>query len=62
MDLLDHPLPFLDEAIPASMGTTRKHTKAWAPPIAPFDGFIFVTGANAHLDLFGGRDQLHLRR
>ncbi len=49
IDLLDHPLPFLDEAMPPSMGQyAGEHTKAWAATIAPFDGFVFVTPEYNH--------------
>jgi NAD(P)H-dependent FMN reductase len=49
VDLRDHPLPHLDEAIPASMGKySQPHTRAWAATIAPFDGFIFVTPEYNH--------------
>ncbi|MBD8605414.1 NAD(P)H-dependent oxidoreductase [Aeromicrobium sp. CFBP 8757] len=49
IDLLDHPLPHLDEAIPPSMGQyTGDHTKAWAEKIAGYDGFIFVTPEYNH--------------
>ncbi|MFZ0159512.1 MAG: NAD(P)H-dependent oxidoreductase [Kineosporiaceae bacterium] len=49
IDLLDHPLPFLDEAMPPAMGQyAGAHTKAWASTIAPFDGFVFVTPEYNH--------------
>jgi NAD(P)H-dependent FMN reductase len=49
IDLLDHPLPHLDEPIPPSFGQyTGDHTKAWAEKIASFDGFIFVTPEYNH--------------
>lgn len=49
IDLLDHPLPFLDEARPPSMGQYEgEHTKAWAATIEPFDGFVFVTPEYNH--------------
>ena len=49
IDLLDHPLPHLDEPIPASAGKyTGEHTKAWAATIAEFDGFVFVTPEYNH--------------
>ncbi|MEU5259686.1 NAD(P)H-dependent oxidoreductase [Amycolatopsis sp. NPDC021455] len=49
IDLLDHPLPPLDEPIPASAGKyTGEHTKAWAATIAEFDGFVFVTPEYNH--------------
>jgi NAD(P)H-dependent FMN reductase len=44
VDLADHPLPHLDEAMPPSMGNyAGEHTKAWAAKIAGYDGFIFVS-------------------
>jgi NAD(P)H-dependent FMN reductase len=44
VDLLDYPLPHLDEALPASMGQyAGDHTKAWAEKIAEYDGYVFVT-------------------
>ncbi|QKV74583.1 NADPH-dependent FMN reductase [Amycolatopsis sp. Hca4] len=49
VDLLDHPLPHLDEPIPASAGKyAGEHTKAWAATIARFDGFVFVTPEYNH--------------
>jgi NAD(P)H-dependent FMN reductase len=49
IDLLDHPLPHLDEALPPGMGQyAGEHTKAWAATIAPYDGFIFVTPEYNH--------------
>ncbi|RWZ59347.1 NADPH-dependent oxidoreductase [Labedella populi] len=49
IDLLDYPLPHLDEAVPPSMGQyTNDHTKQWAQKIASFDGFIFVTPEYNH--------------
>ncbi|WP_191304823.1 NADPH-dependent FMN reductase [Lentzea cavernae] len=49
VDLLDHPLPHLDEAVPASAGRyAGEHTKAWAARISEFDGFVFVTPEYNH--------------
>ncbi len=49
IDLLDYPLPHLDEPMPPSMGQYRnQHTKDWAATIARFDGFIFVTPEYNH--------------
>ena len=49
VDLRDHPLPHLDEAVPASMGMyAQPHTKAWAATIAAYDGFVFVTPEYNH--------------
>ncbi|MGW1742347.1 NADPH-dependent FMN reductase [Nocardia sp. NPDC001965] len=44
IDLRDHPLPHLDEAVPPMFGpSVHAHTRAWAERIAPFDGFVLVT-------------------
>jgi NAD(P)H-dependent FMN reductase len=44
VDLADHDLPLLDEALPPSAGQySQPHTRAWAATIEPFDGFVFVT-------------------
>lgn len=49
VDLADHPLPHLDEAMPPSFGAyANEHTKAWAATIAGFDGFVFVTPEYNH--------------
>lgn len=49
VDLKDHPLPFLDEALPPSLGQySKEHTKAWAKLIASFDAFVFVTPEYNH--------------
>ena len=49
VDLKDHPLPHLDEAVPASMGRySHAHTQEWAALIAGYDGFIFVTPEYNH--------------
>jgi NAD(P)H-dependent FMN reductase len=49
IDLLDHPLPHLDEAVSASRGGyANDHTKAWSATIAAFDGFVFVTPEYNH--------------
>ena len=49
VDLLDYPLPHLDEAIPPSMGQYQgEHTKQWAAKIAEFDGFVFVSPEYNH--------------
>lgn len=49
VDLLDHPLPHLDEAVPPSMGQYEaEHTKNWAATIAGYDGFIFVSPEYNH--------------
>jgi NAD(P)H-dependent FMN reductase len=49
IDLLQHPLPPLDEPIPASAGRyAHDHTKAWAKTIGELDGFVFVTAEYNH--------------
>jgi NAD(P)H-dependent FMN reductase len=49
IDLLDHPLPHLDEALPASRGVyAGEHTKAWSAKISEFDGYVFVTPEYNH--------------
>jgi NAD(P)H-dependent FMN reductase len=49
VDLADHPLPHMDEALPPAMGQyAGEHTKAWAQTIAAYDGFIFVTPEYNH--------------
>ena len=49
VDLRDHPLPLLDEPVPASRGRYQHdHTKAWSARIDPFDGFVIVTPEYNH--------------
>jgi NAD(P)H-dependent FMN reductase len=49
VDIMDFELPFLDEAIPPSLGQyANAHTKKWAAKVATFDGFIFVTPEYNH--------------
>ena len=49
IDLVDHPLPHLDEPMPPSLGQYQnQHTKDWAATIARFDGFVFVTPEYNH--------------
>src|SRR5580704_143854 len=49
IDLVDYPLPHLDEPMPPSMGQYRnQHTKDWGATISRFDGFIFVTPEYNH--------------
>lgn len=49
VDLLDHPLPHLDEPRSAMMGGyTQEHTKRWSATIAGFDGYIMVTPEYNH--------------
>lgn len=49
IDLLDHPLPHLDEPEPAARGRYQHdHTRAWADTVASFDGFVMVTPEYNH--------------
>src|SRR3954454_20670137 len=49
IDLLDYPLPHLDEPLPPSMGQYQNaHTHQWAAKIAGYDGFIFITPEYNH--------------
>ena len=49
IDLLDYPLPHLDEALPPSMGQYQNtHTLDWAAKIASYDGFVMVTPEYNH--------------
>ncbi|HTI19660.1 MAG TPA: NAD(P)H-dependent oxidoreductase [Kutzneria sp.] len=49
VDLLDYPLPHLDEVLPPTMGQySQPHTLRWAAKIASFDGFVFVTPEYNH--------------
>jgi NAD(P)H-dependent FMN reductase len=49
VDIKDFNLPLLDEPMPPIMGQYSKpHTKAWAPKIDSFDGYVFVTPEYNH--------------
>jgi NAD(P)H-dependent FMN reductase len=49
VDLLDHPLPHIDEALPPTLGQyAGEHTKAWAEKIGSYDGFVFVSPEYNH--------------
>ncbi|MEZ0108536.1 NAD(P)H-dependent FMN reductase [Catenulispora sp. EB89] len=49
VDLLDYPLPHMDEPLPPSFGQyVGEHTKAWAETIGSYDGFIFITPEYNH--------------
>jgi len=49
IDLVDYPLPHLDEPLPPSMGNYQNpHTQDWAAVISRLDGFIFVTPEYNH--------------
>ncbi|MEO6084479.1 MAG: NAD(P)H-dependent oxidoreductase [Umezawaea sp.] len=46
VDLLDHPLPYVDEPTPGQY--QHEHTRAWAETIGSFDGFVVVTPEYNH--------------
>src|SRR3954471_23365366 len=49
IDLLDYPLPHMDEPLPPSLGQYQHdHTKKWAAKIASLDGFVVVTPEYNH--------------
>jgi NAD(P)H-dependent FMN reductase len=49
IDLLDYPLPHLDEVMPPSRGQYQnEHTKKWATKIDAYDGFVMVTPEYNH--------------
>jgi NAD(P)H-dependent FMN reductase len=49
IDLVDYPLPHLDEPLPPNMGQYQNpHTQDWAATIGRFDGFVFVTPEYNH--------------
>jgi len=49
VDLLDYPLPHLDEPRPPSMGQYEgEHTELWSRKISAYDGFVFVTPEYNH--------------
>ncbi|MCW2599715.1 MAG: NADPH-dependent oxidoreductase [Frankiales bacterium] len=49
IDLVDYPLPHMDEPLPPSMGQYQnQHTRDWAATIGQYDGFIFVTPEYNH--------------
>lgn len=49
IDLVDYPLPHLDEPLPPSMGQYQnEHTRQWSATISRFDGFVFVTPEYNH--------------
>lgn len=49
LDLLDHPLPFFDEAgPPAATSPKGDVAQGWAKALAGVDGFIFVTPEYNH--------------
>lgn len=49
LDLADHPLPLLDEPVPAAMGSyAHEHTRRWSEVIAGYDGYVFVVPEYNH--------------
>lgn len=49
VDLLDFPLPHLDEPLPPSLGQYQQdHTKAWSAKVDEYDGYVFVTPEYNH--------------
>lgn len=49
VDLLDYPLPHLDESLSPLLGQYQnEHTKEWAAQVAGYDGFVFVTPEYNH--------------
>lgn len=49
VDLAEIGLPFLDEALPPSVGQyANQHTKDWAAKVASFDAFIILTPEYNH--------------
>jgi len=50
VDLLDYPLPHLDEPASAAWSPDyqHEHTKQWSEKVASFDGFVIVTPEYNH--------------
>jgi NAD(P)H-dependent FMN reductase len=49
VDLVDHPLPHLDEAHSPMLGQyEQEHTRAWARTMGSYDGYVFVTAEYNH--------------
>lgn len=49
IDLLDHPLPHLDEALSPMLGQyEHEHTRDWARTMGACDGYVFVTAEYNH--------------
>ncbi len=49
IDLLDHPLPHLDEPLSPMLGLyEHEHTRAWARTTDSYDGYVFVTPEYNH--------------
>ncbi|MFF3915991.1 NADPH-dependent FMN reductase [Streptomyces sp. NPDC001852] len=63
VDLQDHALPLLDEAVPPRMAPGgRPHTRRWAEAIGSYDAFIVVTpeyNAGPPASLTNAIDYLH---
>jgi NAD(P)H-dependent FMN reductase len=65
VDLVDNPLPHIDEPMPPTLGQyAGEHTKAWAEKIGSYDGFVFVTPEYNHSTsgVLKKRNRLPLRR
>ncbi|WP_445519831.1 NADPH-dependent FMN reductase [Streptomyces sp. NEAU-174] len=59
IDLLDYPLPHLDEAVPASRGAyAGEHTKAWSAEIKEFRAIEHLRAISSELQLAHVRQQL----
>ena len=49
LDLVDHPLPLLDEPVPAMFGSyAHEHTREWSAAVDRFDAYVFVTPEYNH--------------
>ena len=49
LDLLDYPLPHLDEPLPPARGDYQhEHTRTWARAVDACDGFVMVTPEYNH--------------
>ncbi len=49
VDLRDHALPHLDEALSPMLGQyEHEHTRAWARTMGSYDGYVFVTAEYNH--------------
>lgn len=49
VDLVDHPLPLLDEPVPPAFGQySEDHTQRWAEVVGSYDGYVFITPEYNH--------------
>ncbi|WP_258725829.1 NADPH-dependent FMN reductase [Cellulomonas sp. NS3] len=49
LDLADHPLPLLDEPVPAMFGSyAHEHTRRWSAAVDRFDAYVVVTPEYNH--------------